>query len=145
MSATAADRTATTPPVDEVRPTLRRHVLRVGPASFLVRPRVVVVGVVTTVVALVLFALSVGTGDYPLGPLDVGRILLGGGTRVENVVVFDVALPRALISVLVGVGFGASGALTQTIARNPLATPDVLGITAGASTATCSLTKPPNA
>ncbi len=135
MSATAADRTSATPPIDEVRPTVRRHVLRIGSASFLVRPRVVAVGVMTTVVALVLFSLSVGTGDYPLSPLDVGRILLGGGTRVENVVVFDVALPRALISVLVGIGFGASGALTQTIARNPLATPDVLGITAGAGTA----------
>lgn len=135
MSATAADRATATHPVHGVRSSLRRTVVRVGSASFIVRPRVVAVGVVSAAAALVLFALSVGTGDYPLDPLDVGRILLGGGTRVENVVVVDVALPRALISVLVGIGFGASGALTQTIARNPLATPDVLGITAGASTA----------
>ncbi|WP_045824427.1 FecCD family ABC transporter permease [Williamsia herbipolensis] len=132
------NRPASTPASASVTTTAtvrRRGVVRLGSLSFLVAPRTVIVGVVVTALALVLFAAGIGVGDYPLSAVDVGRILLGGGTRVENVIVFDVGLPRALVALLVGVGLGLSGALTQTIARNPLATPDVLGITAGASAA----------
>lgn len=114
---------------------MTRHVLTAGPASVIVRPRMLVAGVLGVAVAVLLFLLSVGISDYPLSPIDVARILLGGGTRIENVVVFDVSLPRALVSVLVGFGLGLAGSLTQLVARNPLATPDVLGITSGASAA----------
>ena len=117
-------------PLDE-----SRRVLRAGRASWVVRPRMVIVAVVMIVLTLLLFLLSVGISDYPIGPVDVARILLGGGTRIENVVVFDNALPRALVSLLVGFGLALAGSLTQLIARNPLATPDILGITAGASAA----------
>ncbi|MFW0787559.1 iron chelate uptake ABC transporter family permease subunit [Gordonia sp. CPCC 206044] len=117
-------------------PTIRgRHILRLGPSSWVVRPRMLITVIVGLVIMVVLFLTSVGVSDYPLNPIDVARILLGGGTRIENVVVFDVALPRALVSLLVGFGFGLAGALTQMIARNPLATPDILGITAGAGAA----------
>ena len=103
--------------------------------SWLLRPRVLLVCAGAAVLVLLLFLISIGTSDYPLTPIDVIRILLGGGRRVENVVVFDVALPRALVALLVGFGLGLCGALTQLIAQNPLATPDILGITAGASAA----------
>ncbi|GAC68151.1 FecCD family ABC transporter permease [Gordonia soli] len=113
----------------------RRPVFRFGRASWIIRPRQLIVVGIGIVVALILFLFSVGVSEYPLSPIDVARILLGGGTRIENVVVFDVALPRALVSALVGFGLGMAGSLTQLIARNPLATPDILGITAGASAA----------
>ncbi|MBD0863424.1 iron chelate uptake ABC transporter family permease subunit [Gordonia sp. zg691] len=109
--------------------------IAIEPMSMVVRPRMLVVALVSTAIALVLFLTSVGVSDYPLTPVDVARILLGGGTRIENVVVFDVALPRALVSLLVGFGLGLAGSITQLIAQNPLATPDILGITAGASAA----------
>ncbi|AZG47836.1 FecCD family ABC transporter permease [Gordonia insulae] len=112
-----------------------RRVIRVGPSSWVVRPRMLAVVAVGVGVTLLFFLLSVGISDYPMSPVDVARVLLGGGTRIENVVVFDVSLPRALVSLLVGFGFGMAGALTQMLARNPLATPDILGITAGASAA----------
>ncbi|MGC4961470.1 FecCD family ABC transporter permease [Gordonia sp. DT101] len=115
--------------------TRRRRILRVGSSSWVVRPRMLVTMAVAVAITLLLFLLSVGISDYPMSPIDVARVLLGGGTRIENVVVFDVSLPRALVSLLVGFGFGMAGALTQLIARNPLATPDILGITAGASAA----------
>ncbi|MGZ8177221.1 FecCD family ABC transporter permease [Williamsia sp. SKLECPSW1] len=131
MTATAvADRRSTTP-----TPPPRRRVARVGPITVVLRPRLVVASFVAGVLAVVLLVVGLGVGDFPLGPLDVLRILFGGGTRVENVVVFDVGLPRALLAVLVGAGLGLAGSLTQTVARNPLATPDILGITAGASAA----------
>ncbi|WP_168703316.1 FecCD family ABC transporter permease [Gordonia paraffinivorans] len=112
--------------------------IAVGHASFVVRPRMLVVTLAAAALAVVLFLTGVGVSDYPLTPVDVARILLGGGTRVENVVVFDVALPRALVGLLVGIGLGMSGSLTQLISQNPLATPDMLGITAGASAAAVS-------
>ena len=87
------------------------------------------VGLIAVVVAAFLVSISIGFTT----PIDVARILLGGGTRAENVVVFDDALPRALVGLLVGFGLGLAGSLTQIITRNPLATPDLLGITAGAS------------
>ena len=71
-----------------------------------------------------------GTGDAHLRPVSEDTLL-----RAENVVVFDTQLPIGLVSLLVGFGLGMSGALTQVIARNPLATPDMLGITTGASAA----------
>ena len=89
--------------------------------SWLLRPRMLLVCAGAAVLVLLLFLISIGTSDYPLTPIDVIRILLGGGRRVENVVVFDVALPRALVALLVGFGLGLCGALTQLIAQNPLA------------------------
>ncbi|GAA3954889.1 iron ABC transporter permease [Gordonia caeni] len=108
-----------------------RSVLSVGPATWPLDPRLLLVGAGATILVIVLFLISISIGFTT--PVDVARILLGGGTRGENVVVFDDALPRALVAALVGFGLGLAGSLTQIITRNPLATPDLLGITAGAS------------
>ncbi|WP_084350999.1 FecCD family ABC transporter permease [Millisia brevis] len=83
-------------------------------------------------VALIGYA-GIGISEFPLSPVDVGRILLGGGTKPENYVVFDVQVPRVLLAALAGFGLAMSGALTRTVARNPLATPDLIGITSGAT------------
>ncbi|WP_265794752.1 FecCD family ABC transporter permease [Gordonia zhenghanii] len=114
-------------------PRTRRRILRVGPAQFVVNRWAIGVGLVLAGIAFVLFAVSIGTSSLSMTPIDVMRILLGGGTKFENVVVFDSQLPIGLVSVLVGFALGMSGALTQVIARNPLATADMLGITSGAS------------
>ncbi|MGC4934682.1 FecCD family ABC transporter permease [Gordonia sp. DT30] len=128
--------TADTPvvPARPLRSTTRR-IVRLGPTSWVWRPRVLISVTISLVIAFVLFLASVTISDYPVTPIDVMRIILGGGTRIENVVILDDAVPRALVSVLVGFGLGMSGALTQLIAQNPLATPDMLGITAGAGAA----------
>ncbi|MFW0797524.1 iron chelate uptake ABC transporter family permease subunit [Gordonia sp. CPCC 205515] len=106
-----------------------------GTTPWSLRPRMLITVAVAALVTLLFFLMSVAISDYPMTAIDVARILLGGGRRIENVIVFEVTLPRALVALLVGFGFGMAGALTQTIARNPLATPDILGITAGASAA----------
>ncbi|MGW5524042.1 FecCD family ABC transporter permease [Gordonia sp. NPDC003950] len=112
-----------------------RRIVRFGPTSWVIRPRVLITVTCSLVIAFVLFLLSVTISEYPVTPIDVMRILLGGGTRIENVVILDDAVPRAAVSVLVGFALGMSGSLTQLIAQNPLATPDMLGITAGAGAA----------
>lgn len=86
------------------------------------------------VVALVLVAAAGLTlGDYPL-PLDqLVATLVGQGTTASNFIVLGLRLPRVLTGLLVGVCFGLSGTAFQTLLRNPLASPDIIGISYGAS------------
>ena len=116
-------------------PILARRALRVGPASAVWRPRAVLVPVALVAVVLLLVALDVGRGDFPISVPDVVGTLLGGGTQVDRYIVLQVRLPRSLTGALVGVAFGMAGALTQSVARNPLASPDLLGISYGAAAA----------
>lgn len=112
-----------------------RRPLRLGPVSAPWRPRhaVVVLGALAAAVALA--AVGTGMGEYPIDPLRVLQVLGGAGDAYERLVVLELRLPRALTGALVGLALGASGAVTQTVARNPLASPDVLGVTAGAGAA----------
>ncbi len=93
---------------------------------------VALAGLVLTVLAM---ALNLGRGDYPIGLLEVARVLLGGGDEQQRFIVLELRMPRALAGALVGAALGLSGAITQAIARNALASPDILGITTGASAA----------
>jgi iron complex transport system permease protein len=103
------------------------------------RPRAVLVPVAMAVVALLLAAVDVGRGDYPIGVLDVLRIVAGGGEQADRFVVLELRLPRALTALLVGLAFGMSGAILQSVARNALASPDILGITQGAGVGAVAL------
>lgn len=109
--------------------------LRVGPASGLVRPRVLGVAVVLGGAAFLLFCLGMTIGDYALSVDEVVAALVSAGDYYDRVVVYDWRMPRALVGLFVGLAFGMSGAVFQTITRNPLASPDVIGISAGATTA----------
>lgn len=98
------------------------------------RRRALVLAVVFVAVAVVIVA-SLSIGDYPITPADVWRTLWGGGDRAQTYVVFQVRLPRLLMALLVGAALGAAGALLQSLLRNPLAGPDLLGISGGAGAA----------
>lgn len=80
-------------------------------------------------------AVSVSVGDFPLPLRDVVPAILGFGNPDSDFIVRTLRLPRALTGALVGAAFGLSGAIFQSVARNALASPDVIGITAGASAA----------
>ncbi|WP_424210828.1 FecCD family ABC transporter permease [Streptomyces sp. BI20] len=107
--------------------------VRLGGVSFVWRPRVVFTTLVITAVAFLLFCLSIALGDFPLSLSQVVSTLFGFGEQVDQFVIMDLRMPRALAGLVVGVALGVSGALTQSIARNPLASPDILGVTGGAS------------
>ncbi|MEV8637896.1 iron chelate uptake ABC transporter family permease subunit [Streptosporangium sp. NPDC051023] len=79
-------------------------------------------------------AYTLATGDYPLPLEEVLRILGGAGRRAQRYVVTQVRLPRVLTATLVGLALGAAGALFQSLARNPLGSPDVIGFTVGSAT-----------
>jgi len=95
------------------------------------RRALVVVALLVLVAALVLVRALLG--DYRVSLPDAVRIL--GGARVPGAsfVLMESTLPRAVVAVLAGAAFGAAWCAFQVMLRNPLASPDVLGITLGAS------------
>ncbi|MFG2451903.1 FecCD family ABC transporter permease [Streptomyces sp. NPDC048512] len=113
----------------------RAYRLAVPPVSGIVRPRLVALCLVLGVGAFLLFCWGLTIGDYPIAFTDVVRALGGAGDPGTVLVVQDLRLPRALVGLLAGVAFGVSGALFQTMTRNPLASPDMIGLTQGAGTA----------
>ena len=113
--------------------------LRLGPASFRLRRRPLLVGAVALVVLAALLVVGIMIGDFPLSAAQVVDVLLGGGTRRDQFVVTELRLPRALTGLLVGAALGLSGAIFQTIVRNPLASPDILGVTWGAGAGAVSV------
>jgi len=105
---------------------------RLGPVSFVWRPRMVFVTLLLAVATFVVFCLSIGVGDFPIGLSRVIATILGRGEQIDEFIIMDLRMPRAMAGLVVGIALGVSGAITQSIARNPLASPDVLGITGGA-------------
>ncbi|KXU80555.1 FecCD family ABC transporter permease [Aeromonas enteropelogenes] len=81
--------------------------------------------------ALMLLALSVGSGK--LGFAGVLNTLLGEGSRLDGITLFKIRLPRILGVIVAGAAMGLSGCLVQTLIRNRLATPDMVGVNNGAS------------
>ncbi|QEU95302.1 FecCD family ABC transporter permease [Streptomyces kanamyceticus] len=100
--------------------------------------RTAVVVALLLVAALVASVVLIGTGDFEIPAGDVVRTLLGNGDAGQEFIINDLRLPRVLVGLLVGAALGLGGALFQSIARNPLGSPDVLGLgqgsTAGALT-----------
>lgn len=78
---------------------------------------------------------STSIGVYDVGFVGAAKALFGIGHPDGTYVVTQLRFPRALTGVMVGAGLGLSGAVFQSIARNPLASPDVLGVTSGAAAA----------
>ncbi|WP_328395305.1 FecCD family ABC transporter permease [Nocardia sp. NBC_00416] len=106
--------------------------VRVGRLSFVRRPAVILVVALLAVALCTLFCVDIATGSTALPLGRVLDVLGGGGTRSQRFIVLDSRLPRALTGVVVGMALGIAGALTQSVLHNPLAAPDVLGITSGA-------------
>ncbi|MFE7133177.1 FecCD family ABC transporter permease [Streptomyces sp. NPDC057638] len=132
-SRTAADpartRSAAAPVLARDR---RAYRLAVPPVSGVLRPRLALVCAVLFAAVVLAFCWGVAVGDVPLRLTDVAGVLLGGGDPGTRLIVEELRLPRALTALLVGIAFGVSGALFQTVTRNPLASPDMVGITQGA-------------
>jgi iron complex transport system permease protein len=91
---------------------------------------------------LLSLALSLSVGRYPIGLRGIGQILFSG-LGIDGIlpppsqdilmIFWNVRLPRILMSVAVGCGVSIAGAVFQALFRNPLAAPEILGVTAGAS------------
>ncbi|MGO2660156.1 FecCD family ABC transporter permease [Mycetocola reblochoni] len=99
------------------------------------RPRRLIVAAALGAVGLGIALLSLSTGESTVPLSVVVDAVVGRDTAGAGYIVAEFRLPRVLGAVLVGVGLGAAGAVTQSLLRNPLASPDIIGVTSGASTA----------
>ncbi len=89
---------------------------------------------------LVFFILALMLGRYPISPSEVLRILLSplfpelaaGIPDIARQLVLRIRLPRALAALLIGAGFGGTGAAFQAVFKNPLVDANILGVTSGA-------------
>ncbi|KAF1071790.1 MAG: Ferric enterobactin transport system permease protein FepG [Pseudomonas citronellolis] len=110
------------------------RVLRIGQHSLRYRPRSLIAAGVLLGLCLLLGILLLGTGSLPIRPAEVLASLLGqgdGGTAQR--IILRVRLPRVLTALLVGAALGAAGAIFQSISRNALGSPDIIGFTTGAA------------
>ncbi|MDN4641764.1 iron chelate uptake ABC transporter family permease subunit [Agreia sp. PsM10] len=103
-------------------------------SSLLVHRRSAVVATVLLLFAATLAIVEISTGTYDITPSGAFRALLGEGSDVDRFIVVDQRLPRAAAALLVGAALGASGAIFQSVSRNPLGSPDIIGFTTGAAT-----------
>ena len=119
--------------------TVRRVSVRMRGLSLRVDLRVLAVLGILGALTLVAFTLNVGRGEFAIAPRDVLAALVGGGDESTRFIVQDLRLPRALTAILVGAALGIAGAIFQDLARNALVSPDVIGISWGASLAAISV------
>ncbi|ANS79657.1 ABC-type Fe3+-siderophore transport system, permease 2 component [Serinicoccus hydrothermalis] len=110
--------------LDRVREGRRRRARGRGTAS-----------VILGILAVVLFFVSLTIGDTVYGLGDVVRVMLGQDVPGANFVVGTLRIPRATLALVAGAAFGMAGVTFQTMLHNALASPDIIGISAGASAA----------
>ena len=108
--------------------------LRIGRASTRVDVRAVVLVTALLLLTLGIATLSLTSGDFPVPVADVIRSLSGRGDTGTDFIVLTLRLPRVLCALLVGAALGVSGAIFQSLTRNPLGSPDFIGLTMGATT-----------
>ncbi len=97
------------------------------------------VGGILLAVLVLLFIISFALGRYPVSPLDVIKVLVSQVIPIDHTwastidtVVMEIRLPRILAAVLIGASLALAGTSFQGLFRNPLVSPDILGVSAGA-------------
>ncbi|MDR7871512.1 MAG: iron ABC transporter permease [Tissierellaceae bacterium] len=89
---------------------------------------------VATILMVAAFIISIGVGRYPISVREICNIILGNDVReMTRNVFYALRLPRSIMVLLAGVGLSVSGSVYQTIFKNPLATPDIIGVSSGAN------------
>ncbi|MFC4125065.1 FecCD family ABC transporter permease [Nocardia rhizosphaerae] len=110
-----------------IRPRRLRITARIGVRTLVVCAVLLTIGAAAAVLAL-------GTGDFPIPAARVLRALFIGDERFDRLVVWDWRLPRILLALALGAALGVSGAILQSVTRNPLGSPDIIGFSTGAYT-----------
>lgn len=79
------------------------------------------------------FFMSLRFGSYPLSFEDIFQTLVGNGSKAQEFALYQVRLPRSILALMVGYALGVSGGILQSISKNQLAEPGMIGINAGAA------------
>ncbi|MEU6766785.1 iron ABC transporter permease [Streptomyces sp. NPDC046853] len=124
---------------DAGRPTKQRPagyaVLRLRKATFLMHRRAAAIAVLLTLLLAASSLTYLCLGESYVHPVEALKVVLGQPSP-DELVVGTLREPRMVVGLLVGAAFGVAGGLIQTVARNPLASPDIIGISQGASALT---------
>jgi iron complex transport system permease protein len=102
--------------------------------------RLIIIYGIASLVTLALVLLAFGIGQFPIAPGDVPALLaqkmFGGGSSTLSsaaIVLFDIRAPRIAAAFVVGAALAGAGAAYQNLFRNPLVSPDILGVSSGAA------------
>ena len=106
----------------------------VGRWSVLISPRHVLIGLMLLALGLAVAVAALRLGKFTVSTQEVIDALQGRGRRIVQVVVVTWKLPRILLGLVAGLALGVAGAVFQTITRNPLGSPDLIGFSTGAQT-----------
>jgi iron complex transport system permease protein len=101
--------------------------------SFLIDKKALFTSLLLLLGVIVTFIISTGSGEMYISPINVLKALFGNGSEMEQIVIHSFRLPRIVTALLVGMSLAVAGAILQGMIRNPLASPDILGITGGAA------------
>nr|WP_089243844.1 iron chelate uptake ABC transporter family permease subunit [Rhodococcus kyotonensis] len=96
--------------------------------------RTVVVCSILVLLSLFVAVIALGTGDYYVPPGDVLQAIFSDAPRFTELVVMEWRFPRVALALLLGGALGVSGAIFQSLTRNPLGSPDIIGFDTGAYT-----------
>jgi iron complex transport system permease protein len=96
------------------------------------RIKILLIIIVAASLLALSFVVSMGTGYSKMSVADLWKTISGNGTKQQHLILFELRLPRIVVSMLIGVGLAVSGCILQSVTRNPLAEPGLLGINAGA-------------
>lgn len=110
-------------------------VFRLGAFSRQCAPRLPLTIAITLLVTLLLALFSLSCGEVWIPPWRVTLLLINANDSPEGFIITQLRLPRLVLALLVGGGLSLAGLLLQNMVRNPLASPDMMGISAGASAA----------
>ncbi|WP_413377512.1 FecCD family ABC transporter permease [Alkalihalobacillus sp. 1P02AB] len=101
--------------------------------SFQITKKTIITFSILFIFTLLLFIISLSLGSSFINPFDVIKHLLGSGIPEYDFILNTWRLPRTILAFMVGASLAVSGLILQGIIRNPLASPDIIGITSGAS------------
>ena len=95
------------------------------------RRKQIITFVIFTVLVFLACTWSIASGEYNIPVSRFFQILTGQGDYTDTLILVDFRLPRMLITILAGAALSMSGAIVQSVTKNPIAEPGILGINAG--------------
>lgn len=95
----------------------------------------VIIMILMSLLLMVVFLIALSWGTYTMSFSEVVMTLLGQGSKLQSTTIFDIRLPRLCVAMLVAICLSTAGCILQSVTRNELAEPGMIGINAGAALA----------
>ncbi|MGG0835926.1 iron ABC transporter permease [Bacillus paralicheniformis] len=106
-----------------------------GSISFLIGRKALLSFIILALLTACAIVFSAGIGERFISPGEVAKTFLGLGDPADELIIMSFRMPRILVALFAGICLAAAGSILQGLIRNPLASPDIIGVTGGASVA----------